>query len=244
VLAASAAAADPAATFRQANDAARAGDYPKAITGYRELASAGVESASLYWNWAQAARARGEAGLALWALLRGREVEPGDAATRREIERAREAANLDAAEIAPSPLAGLRRFAHRWHLDMAALMLLAASLVFHALARRAAVPGRLATAAIVALAAGLAGATVALAGAAAAPTAVVLRRGAPLLDAASPTASSIGALREGEVVVVLDESGDYLRVEDSSGARGWAGTADAWRLDRAPRPAASAEAAP
>jgi hypothetical protein len=242
-LAAMAAGADPASTFRQANEAARAGDYPKAIADYRGLAAAGIESASLYWNWAQAARARGETGVTLWALLRGREVEPGDAATRREIEHAREAANLDAAEIAPSPLGGLRRFGHRWHLDLAALALLAASIALHALARGAASAPRLATAAIATLTAGVLCATTALAGTAAAPTAVVVRRGAPLLDAASPTAASIGALREGEVVVVLDESGDYLRVEDSSGARGWAAGADAWRLDRAPR-AASAEAAP
>ena len=68
-LAAASAAADPASTFRQANDDARAGDYPKAIAGYRALAAGGIESASLYWNWAQAARARGETGVALWALL-------------------------------------------------------------------------------------------------------------------------------------------------------------------------------
>jgi hypothetical protein len=61
-----------------------------------------------------------------------------------------------------------------------------------------------------------------LAGALASPTAVVLRRGATLLDSASPTAEAIGSLREGEVVPILAASGGYLRVEDSSGARGWA----------------------
>jgi Bacterial SH3 domain len=237
---ANAAAADSgpaAAAFREANAAVRTGDYPKAIAGYRDLAGRGVESASLYWNWAQAARARGENGVALWALLRGREVEPGDSATLREVERLREAANLDAAEIAPSPLASLRRAARRWHLDLAAVALLAVSLILHALARRSR-GGGLRTATAAALVLGLLCAATPLAGALAAPTAVVLRRGAPLLDSASPTAASTSALREGEVVVVLAESGDYLRVEDSSGARGWASATDAWRLDRPPVAAA------
>jgi hypothetical protein len=66
------------------------------------------------------------------------------------------------------------------------------------------------------------------------PTAVVVRRGAPLLEAASPTAAPVGALREGEVVPVLDDAAAFLRVEDSSGARGWAHASDVRRLDRAP----------
>jgi hypothetical protein len=73
-----------------------------------------------------------------------------------------------------------------------------------------------------------------VAGALARPTAVVVRRGAPLLDAASPSADAAGALREGEVVPVLAESAGYVRIEDSSGARGWAAADDVRRLDRAP----------
>jgi hypothetical protein len=65
-----------------------------------------------------------------------------------------------------------------------------------------------------------------LAGAYARPTGVVIRRGAPVLDAASPTAEPIGSLREGEVVPVLESSGGYVRIEDSSGVRGWASAAD------------------
>lgn len=229
--------ADPEADFRQANDAARTGDYPKAIAGYRALAAAGIESASLYWNWAQAATARSETGGALWALLRGREVEPGDKATAREIERVREAANLDAAEVTPVPLATVRRFGRRFHLDLLAVLLAAASVVLHALSRRALWPRPLATTAAAALGLALTAAAAVFAGTFAAPTAVVVRRAAPLLDAASPTAGTIGSMREGEAVVVLAESAGYLRVEDSSGARGWASSEDAWRLDRSPAPA-------
>jgi tetratricopeptide (TPR) repeat protein len=225
------AAADP---FREANDLARAGDYPKAIEAYHRLAAAGTESASLYWNWAQAAAARGETGEALWALLRGREVEPSDRATAREIERLREAANLDPSEIAPSPLAAAARLGRRLHLHLVALLLLAASIALHALARTRRSARPLSLAAAGCLVAGLLAAAAPVAGHLASPTAVVVRRGAPLLDAASPTASTIGSLRHAEVVLILDRSEGYLRVEDSSGARGWASQGEVWPLDRPP----------
>ncbi|HEX9186506.1 MAG TPA: hypothetical protein VGB87_05530, partial [Vicinamibacteria bacterium] len=80
--------------FREANDLVRSGDYPKAIARYGGLAGSGHESASLYWNWAQAATARGAQGEALWALLRARELDPGDRAVVRDVERLREALNL------------------------------------------------------------------------------------------------------------------------------------------------------
>jgi hypothetical protein len=224
--------ADAAEHFRAGNDLFRAGDYPKAIDEYRATAKAGGESASLYWNWAQAAAARGRTGEALWALLRGREIDPGDSALNREIERLREAANLDAAEIAPVPLAAVRRASRRFHLDLAALLLLAASVVLHAAARRALGPGRLSAAADVTLALGLLLAAAPLVGAFAQRTAAVVQPGAPLLDAASPTANGIGTLREGEVTTVLAESDGYLRVEDSSGARGWASSESVRAIDR------------
>ena len=79
---------------------------------------------------------------------------------------------------------------------------------------------------------GLLAAAAPVAGSFARPTAVVVRRGAPLLDQASPTAETVGSLREGEVVPVLDASGAYVRIEDSSGARGWAVGSDVRRLDK------------
>jgi hypothetical protein len=229
------AAADPEALLGQANEAALAGDLPRAIAGYHEIAASGAESASLYWNWAQAAVARGEQGEAMWALLRGRTVEPGDAAVAREIERLREAANLDPAEIAPVPLQNLERLSRRFHVDLLAVLLLAASLALHAVFRWIRPQRSLGTAAAVGFGLGLLAAAASVAGAFAPPTAVVTRRGTPLLGAASPTASTLGTLREGEVVVVLAETQDFLRIEDSSGARGWAATEHVFRLDRPPR---------
>jgi tetratricopeptide (TPR) repeat protein len=217
--------------LREANELVRSGDYPKAIALYGELAASGHESASLYWNWAQAATARGAQGEALWALLRARELDPGDRAVVRDVERLREALNLDPAEIAPEPLAAVGRWSRRFRLDLLAVALLAVSVGAHAAARvrpRARWPGRAAGGA---LALGLLSAAVPVAATFARPTATVVRRGAPLLDAASPTAEASGALREGEVVPVLEASGAWLRVEDNAGARGWAHADDVRRLD-------------
>ena len=231
----SSAAASPEERFREANEAVRGGDYPKGIALYGELAASGAESVALYWNWAQAARARGAQGEALWALLRARELDPSDAAVLRDAERLREGANLDRAEIAPEPLAGLARAARRFRLDVAALLLLVLSLGGHAALRLIPSAGRLVPIAWTALLLGLLTAAVPVAASFARPTGVVVRRGAPLLDAASPTAKAAGALREGEVVPILEASGHYLRVEDSSGARGWARAADVWPLEGPPR---------
>ena len=218
--------------FRAANELARAGDYPKALATYAELARSGCESASLYWNWAQAASSRGATGEALWALLRARELEPGDRTVARDIPRLRESLNLDPAEIAPEPLAALARASRRFRLDLVALALLVLSLAGHALVRLRAAPRGTGAAAVTLLALALLAAAPPIAGSLARPTATVVRRGAPLLDAASPGAEPIGTLREGEVVPVLEASGDWLRVEDNAGARGWARAGDVRRLDR------------
>jgi hypothetical protein len=236
-LAIGAHALSPQEQFRQAGALVRGGDYPKAIAIYGGLAASGSQSASLYWNWAQAALARGAQGEALWALLRARELDPSDRAVGREIERLREAANLDRAELAPEPLAALARVARRFRLDAIALLLLLVSLAAHAGHKWWRTAAGLATLAWTTLTVGLLVAVVPVAGSMAHPTGTVIRRGAPMLDAASPTAEAVGTLREGEVVPILESSGDYVRVEDSSGARGWALSADVRPVEAAPKPA-------
>ena len=220
--------------FREGTDLIRGRDFPKGLAVYQEVAASGGESASLYWNWAQAAAARGGQGEALWALLRGREVEPGDRALPREIEKLREALNLDPAEIAPEPLAAVSRFARRFHVAWAAVTLLGLSLVLHAATRFVARGPSSARLGLGAFALGAVLAAIAYAGSLGRPTGVVVRRGAPLTDAASPSAQATGSLREGEVVPILEASGAYLRVEDSAGARGWARAQDVRRLDLPP----------
>jgi hypothetical protein len=234
-LAAPLGAAPEAERFRAANELARAADYPKAIAGYAELARSGSESASLYWNWAQSAAASGAAGEALWALLRARELDPADRAVGREVERLRDALNLDRAEIAPEPLAVASRFSRRFRLDLASAALLMLSVLAHAAVRlRSRAPVAERAVAPLLLGLGILAALPAAAGSVARPTATVVRRGASLFEAASPTAAAIGTLREGEVVPVLEGAGEWLRVEDNAGARGWARAADVRRLDRAP----------
>ncbi len=206
--------------FREATSLARSGDYPGAEVVYRQLAATGHESGSLYWNWAQAAQGRGALGEGLWALLRGREVEPGDPTAVREIERLRAGLNLDPAELSPSPLAGVGRLARRLHLALVAVILLVASLAAHVTARLARALRGPVAAAWLCLVLGTVAALVVWLGSLAPPTAVVVRRGVPLTDAAAATASVLGTMREGEVVPVLEISGPYLRVQDSSGARG------------------------
>jgi hypothetical protein len=226
LTAAPAAAMTAEGRFREAGEAVRAGDFPKAIALYEELARAGSESPSLYWNWAQAASARGAHGEALWALLLAHDLGPADAAVAREIERARDLLGLDPAEIAPEPLAVLARTSRRFHLDLVGLGLLLSSLASHVAARLSPARRWPVAASWTTLCLGLVVLAVPLLGSTAAPTGVVIRRSAPLLDAASPTANVMGSLREGEVVPLLGRSGDYLRLQDSSGARGWAASVD------------------
>lgn len=220
--------------FDEANDLARSGDYPAAIRIYSDLAAAGHESASLYWNWAQASIARGAPGEALWALLRARELDPADRAVHRDVERVRVALNLDPAEIAPEPLAYAARLARRYRLDLMAAVLLGLSLGAHTLGKLRPGTGWPTPVAWITLGLGLLAAAAPAAGLLARPTGTVVRRGAPLLDAASPSAEVIGSLREGEVVPVLKPGGNWLRIEDASGARGWAHLADVRRLDGPP----------
>jgi hypothetical protein len=222
------------ARFQEANALARGGDYPGAMEAYRELGASGAESASLYWNWAQAAAARGAVGEAMWALLRGRDLEPGDDALDREIERVRQAANLDPAELAPEPLAVLGRLSRRFHLGLLALALAILSVACHGISRLWPDLTWPTPTGWTAFAVSLALAAVPMGASQARPTAVVVTRDAPLLESASPTAEILGSLREAEVVPILEASGDYLRIEDSSGARGWVHTGVAWPLDRHP----------
>ena len=59
---------------------------------------------------------------------------------------------------------------------------------------------------------------------------VVVQKDAPLVDRPSPDAVALANLREGEVVPLLGEEGDYLRIQDASGARGFAHQNDVRKL--------------
>lgn len=219
--------------FHQANEAARAGDFPKAIATYRALAARGETGAALYWNWAQAAQAQGARGEAVWALLRARERDPGDAAVARALERLREELNLDASELAPEPLAQWRRWARWLRVDFVAAGLLLVSVALRAL-RRFGRRERGRAASWTCFGFGVVLALLWVTGSHARQTAVIVQRGATLFDAASTSAESTGTLREGEVVPVLAVSAGYLQIQDSAGARGWARASEVAIVDDTP----------
>ncbi len=226
--------------FRAATGAVRSGDLAAGVRAFRELAAAGVASPSLYWNWAQAAAARGQLGEAVWALLRCRQLDPADSSVARELQRLRQLASLSPAETSPQPLAELARHARRLKAGSLTVALFVLSVLLHGAARwwlRAARWPVLGAWASLVLALLLV-VPVALAPWVARPLATVVRAGVPMLDAASPHAGILTTLREGEVVPILTRSGSYLRIQDSSGARGWALAEEVWPLDEVPPPSA------
>ena len=129
--------ADPEARFREANELARAGDYPRALASYDEIDSSGAATAALYWNWSQVAAARGAQGEALWAALRARGLAPWDRSAARRIEALRGALGLEPAELTPEPLEGLARWSRRLQLGLLAAALLVLSVMAHIIARLA-----------------------------------------------------------------------------------------------------------
>jgi hypothetical protein len=214
-----------AARFRRGNENAARGRWDDAIHEYDQLASSGVRAPSLYWNWAQAASASGRKGEALWALMRARELSPGDASMVREVERLRGELGLDPSEVSLGFLGDLRMIARRFRFDglaIAAFLLSMIALMGH--------KPRLPLSAG-SLLAGLLLAAPFFAGSWREPRAVVVQKDAPLMDAARNDAVALANLREGEAVPVLGEEGDYLRIQDASGARGFAHKNDVRRIE-------------
>jgi len=206
----------PDAIFRRGNENAARSRWDDAIVEYGKLAGSGVHAPSLYWNWAQAASASGRKGEALWALLRARDLTPTDASMVREAERLRSELGLDPSEVSQGVLGDLRLLARRFRLDALAILALVLSL--------AALLGKKPRTALSlwSLLIGVLLAAPSFLGTWREPRGVVVHKDAPLLDVARPDAVALASLREGEVVPLLGEEGDYVRIQDASGARGFA----------------------
>jgi hypothetical protein len=202
--------------FRRANESAAGSAWTDAIAEYRRLESAGVRAPSLYWNWAQAASAAGRKGEAIWALLRAQELAPGDAGVARELERLRGELGLDPSEVSLGLVGDARRLARRFRFDVLAVLLFLVSIgvLFGTTPRAAWSLG--------AFLAGLLVVAPLLGGAWRGPRGVVVQKDAPLLDIPRDDAVALANLREGEVVPLLADEGEYLRIQDASGARGFA----------------------
>ena len=212
--------ADDQASFRAANEDAARGRYDAALAGYARLEASAVAAPSLYWNWAQAALGAGRKGEALWAFLTARQLVPGDGAPGREIEKLRAELGLDPSEISLGLEGDARLAARRLRFDLIALVILAASLALAFLPRgRPAAAGVLLALAIFLLGPYHFAAWRQVRG-------VIVQKDAPLMDAARDDAVALANLREGEVVPILGEEGEFVRIQDASGARGFARRAD------------------
>jgi len=213
---------DNAAIFRSGNEKASLSRWDEAIEAYAKLDEEGVRAPALYWNWAQAAGASGLKGEALWALLNAQEQAPRDASIKREMERLRGELGLDPSEMSLGFLGELRALARRFRFDAVAIALMIASL--------AAVSRRKPRVALACFLVGLVMVSPFFAAPWREPRAVVIRKDAPLVDAPSLDAVALATLREGEVVPVLEQEGDYFRIQDASGARGFAHNRDVRRI--------------
>ena len=183
-----------------------------------------MKAPSLYWNWAQAASASGLKGEALWAFMNGRELAPGDASMIREVERLRGELGLDPSEISLGFLGDLRMLARRFHFDALAIAAFLLSML--------AVMGKKSRSSLslASLLAGLLLGAPFVAGSWREPRGVVVQKDAPLVDAARNDAVALASLREGEVVPLLGEEGEYVKIQDASGARGFAHKNDVRRI--------------
>lgn len=216
----------PEIVFSRANESASQSRWEEAVSGYAQLAGAGVAAPSLYWNWAQAASASGRKGEAVWALTRARELSPQDPSVHREVERLRGELGLDPSEMSLGFLGDARALARRFRSDGLAL----ACFILSAFAAFGSKPRTTLSRASFLI--GLCLLAPILAGAFREPRGVVIQKDAPLIDAPRGDAVALANLREGEVVPILGEEGEYLRIQDASGARGFAHTDDVRRLER------------
>ena len=214
----------PTAVFRRANESAARSQWDEALAAYSQLEKTGSHAPSLYWNWSQTAAASGRKGEALWAALRARELAPSDSSFYREIERLRGELGLDPSEISLGWLGDLRAFGRRFRLDIVSSVLFLISILGLVGKKKHITVSR------GALAAGLLLVLPLLAGVWREPRGVVIQKDAPLLDIPRNDAIALANLREGEAVPLLAEEGDYVRIQDASGARGFALKADVRKI--------------
>ena len=219
-----AAQSDHDTVFRTANESAARSRWDEAITGYSQLRSDGLKAPSLFWNWSQAASASGRKGEARWAMLQAQELTPGDPSVGRELDRLRAELGLDPSEVSLGLWGDLRILARRLRLDLLATLLLALSIAVLAGSRpRTSLSLGFFVSGLLLIAPSWGGV---LRG----PRGVVVQKDAPLRDMAGAAALALASLREGEVVPVLGEEGEFVRIQDASGARGYAHKNDVRKL--------------
>jgi hypothetical protein len=212
----------PELVFRRANENASLSNWDEAIQEYGRLVKGGVRAPALYWNWAQAAGASGKKGEALWALLCAQDLAPGDSSINRELERLRGELGLDPSEVSRGFLGDARDLARRFRFDALAIALMVSSLI--------AVSRRRTGVALFMFLTGLVLISPFFGGSWREPRGVVVQKDAPLVDLPRADAVALANLREGEVVPLLAQAGEYQKIQDASGARGFAHKNDVRRI--------------
>jgi hypothetical protein len=220
---------DDAALFRRGNEHAARSRFDDAIADYEQLQGRGVSSPALYWNWAQAAAGAGRNGESLWAQLRAQDLAPPDRTTIDEVERLRLELGLDRSEISRGFAGDARLLARRFHLPLFAIVtfLISGGL---AIGRR---ENRSISFSVFAV--GLLLIAPGLLGMLREPRGVVVKKEGQLLDIPRGDAVALATLREGEVVPILAVEGDYFKIQDASGARGFAHRNDVRPLENPSR---------
>ena len=215
---------DPTVRFRRGNENASRSRWEEAMLEYGQLAKEGVRAPALYWNWAQAAAASGKKGEAFWALLRAQDLEARDSTISRELERLRGELGLDPSEVSLGLWGDTRRLARRLRFDGLAIAAFALSLI-------ATMGGKpRASLSLLMFLIGLVLVCPFLVAPFRDSRGVVVQKDAPLVDVPRDNAVALSNLREGEVVPILGEEGAYVRIQDASGARGFALKSDVRRI--------------
>lgn len=228
------------AIFRQANQAYYHGDYAAAVQGYRLLVDSGIDDPDVSFNLATAHAQRGEYGRAIRWYEHALRLAPGDDEAEKSLAEVRRALGRRQAEAHGEAIVQTKPdFAESIVRPIAestlAWLLLVLDFLFFGLliARRYvhAESGRLG----LGIAIPLVGVLLLLSVGGLAVKSGTFREGEPavvLVDDASlregpdPRAQLRGHAVEGEPARIVDQTGDWVRVELSGGRTGWASSGE------------------
>jgi tetratricopeptide (TPR) repeat protein len=225
MLPAAGASQDPSALFAEGIALYQQGDFEEALARFQNAEDSGGDPGVLAYNRGNCLFRLGRHGPALYEFLKAERHRPRDGRVARNI--AVTASRLGIAATSGSGFANLfRRAAGTFRADeyrtagalLAALFFIVAAVAFRRGRDQALkwaflllLPGLLLYALSAAVADGPRG-----------HTAVVVERAAQVFNEPAESSDALFSLREGEIVIVHETRGRWLRVSDSEGHSGWA----------------------
>jgi tetratricopeptide (TPR) repeat protein len=229
--------------WKRGNDAYLRGDYASAVAAYEQLDRQDLISSELAYNLGNAYYRQGALGKAIWAWERALNLDPDADDARYNLGQARQAAErrvhdkIEGADRDPvwiRVVTELTLSTETW-LFLALYLAFFVALGLRLRARRSAgrddVSGWAAVAAVLGVAAALAGAL--LAGRVAldrVPFAVVLADAVPVKEGADPNYRTTFEVHAGLRVRLLDHDQDWVRIRLANGLEGWVHDRDVGRL--------------